>query len=158
MPLIINLILDVGSMLNIYTGMRAPFTVRAIGGYLFLFIGSVLFYKTLGGLKRVDVDTRYLYVSNYLREIKIPLSDVEYVSNPQRAALYQSIKILLRLPSEFGDVLVFTAPMLMGHEIVEELRNRLGGMRARPDDSPLGKAQLLHLKRYVKLLKGKKTK
>jgi hypothetical protein len=144
-PLIINLILDIGRLLNIYARTRAPLTWRAIGGYLFLLLGSVILYKVLGVLKRVDADANYLYVSNYLKGIKIPLSDVEFVDKPESSS-HQRIKIFLRSPSEFSEVIVFMPPFFAGREIVEELRNQLGGMRDRRDDSPLGNAELLHLR------------
>lgn len=155
MPLIINLILDFGRLLNIYGGTRTHLTVRAIAGYLFFFFVTVILYKMLGVLKRVEVDDNYLYVSNYLKEIKIPLSDVEFIDKPENSS-HQRIKIFLRTPSEFGDMIVFMPPLFVGHEITQELRHRVGVDRDRPEDFATGKAQAMFLKRYRDIMKGKK--
>jgi hypothetical protein len=155
--LIIILILDFGRLLDNYAGTGAPITGWAIAVNLFLLFISVIFYKSFGVMKRVDVDKNYLYVSNYLKEIKIPLSDVEYIGKPYSSRDVQ-VKLYLCSPSDFGNVIVFIAPIFRREEIVEGLRNRLGGVRDRPDDSPLGNAQLLHIKRYLNLMKGKKSK
>ena len=67
-----------------------------------------------------------LYVSNYLREISIPFSHIDNVteswwSEPRR------IKIYLREPSEFGDKIVFFGTYRLGgilsgpHPIADEL-------------------------------------
>ena len=126
--LIINLILDFGRLLDNYAGTGAPITCTAIGGNLiFLFI-SVVFYKEFGVIKRVDVDDSYLYVSNYLKEIKIPLSDVEHAGKPDGSS-HQRIKIFLRSPSVFGDVLVFMPSFFSGKDTYEELQARLTAYR-----------------------------
>jgi len=74
----------------------------------------------------IDETNRRLYVSNYRREISIPLSHIVNVtesiwSDPRR------IKIYLSEPSEFGDKIVFFATYRYGglfaapHPILDEL-------------------------------------
>jgi len=77
------------------------------------------------GLKKVSVDDRNLYVSNYRTEITIPISEIEDVrefllSEPRRVTIY------LRNPTVFGSKIVFLATyrafaFLSPHPIVDEL-------------------------------------
>ena len=80
-------------------------------------------------IKRVllDAANQRLYVSNYRREIVVPLSDIAHVTeftwhDPRRITLY------LRTPCEFGDSIAFLATYQFGgwlageHPIVKELR------------------------------------
>jgi len=75
-------------------------------------------------LKRVSLDGQNLYVSNWIREISIPLSEIDFVES-----LYGGWRIRLRLRSrsDFGRTIVFLAtwkPFFFSraHPIVEELR------------------------------------
>jgi hypothetical protein len=42
-------------------------------------VGSVILLLTLAGLKRVDLDGDSLIISNYIRKIVVPVSDIEGV-------------------------------------------------------------------------------
>lgn len=85
---------------------------------------SFWFWMSLG-LKKVSVDDRNLYVSNYRTEITIPLTEVSDVrefllSEPRRVTIY------LRSPTVFGSKIVFLATyrafaFLSPHPIVDEL-------------------------------------
>jgi hypothetical protein len=126
--LIINAILDIGRLLNLFAVTRGSLTGRAVGGYTFLLIGSVILYKVLGVLKRVEVDDSHLYVSNYLKEVRVPLSDVEYVDGPEHSS-HQRFKIYLRSPTAFGDVVVFMPGLLAGRETRAVLQDRLNALQ-----------------------------
>ena len=100
-----------------------------IGFFVFLFvaalIGGAFYFLTTWPAKVVHIDGENLYVSNYRREITIPLADIDGVSdfilsNPR------TVTIKLKKPSEFGDKIVFIAQYrwIVGfdsHPIVDEL-------------------------------------
>jgi len=91
-----------------------------------LVIGATVFFCWWGmKLKRVSVDDRKLYVSNLIKEISIPLSEIDSVSDLQGG---WPVIVHLRAKSEFGHTIFFLAtwrPVLFSsssHPIVEELR------------------------------------
>ena len=51
-----------------------------VGMTAMLLVGSAFIYWTCVRLKRVYMDSRYLYVSNYFEEFHIPLSLVDHVT------------------------------------------------------------------------------
>jgi Co/Zn/Cd efflux system component len=76
----------------------------------------------------LDETNKKLYVSNYRKEISIPFSDIERVTqfpfhDPKKVTIH------LRTPTEFGQKIVFLATyqffsgFLKEHPIVDELRN-----------------------------------
>ena len=58
------------------------------------------------GLKRVRLDGDTLYISNYMREIGVPLGLVELVSE-NRWINVRPVTIQFRQPTEFGDKITF---------------------------------------------------
>ena len=83
--------------------------------------GFITFFQ----LKRVRVDENYLYISNYKKEITIPVSEIANVIQNGGLKL-RSVTIRLRSPSEFGRNIVFlprlnTLVFLSPHPVVEEL-------------------------------------
>jgi len=78
----------------------------------------------LAPLKRIYIDNDFLYVSNYLREIKIPLSEVRNVDEPDFSS-HRRVLIWLHSPTEFGNKIVFMPPLFRAKETVERLRQRL---------------------------------
>jgi hypothetical protein len=156
-PFVIGMIRFIWGWLTLPDGAKSPFADFNPLILLFPILGGAFGFWMLGGLKSVYLNSDCLLVSNYLKRIEIPLSNIEYVSKPENSS-HRRITIYLRSPSEFGDKIIFMPPFFMGEEIVEELRNRLGIRREKLVDSPLGNAQLLHIKRYLNLLKGKRSK
>jgi hypothetical protein len=76
-----------------------------------LFLGGTL----LGGwflywygvrLKRVEIDEQWLYVSNFLREIRIPLVDIEEVTENRWVSM-RPITVEFRRETEFGSSIIF---------------------------------------------------
>ena len=82
--------------------------------------------------KKVSVDDEYLYVSNFLRKIRIPFKDIDEVVEQNWAGLTYPIEISLRDPSEIGSTIKFMPKVKFGHSVrdsnvvVAELR-RLAG-------------------------------
>jgi hypothetical protein len=77
-------------------------------------------------LKAVDIDDGFLYVSNYRKEIEIPLSQIESVHENfmERPKL---ITLKLSEPSEFGKEIAFIPPERFfganrSHPLVKELK------------------------------------
>jgi hypothetical protein len=69
-------------------------------------LASTLILYTSAGLKRVCMDERQLYVSNYVQEIDIPFSAI--VDVRQNFWLnFRPITIFLRETTEFGDRVTF---------------------------------------------------
>lgn len=76
--------------------------------------------------KHVGVDDKFLYVTNYWKEIAIPLSEVEHVRYFGLGNM-RTVTIYLRSSSKFGRVIKFTPPFhsFFGVDespVVEELR------------------------------------
>jgi hypothetical protein len=77
-------------------------------------------------LKEVSVDDNFLYVSNYLKEIPIPLSEVYDVTENVWVNTHP-VTIHLKSPSEFGDKIVFMPKtrafaFFSSHPVVKELK------------------------------------
>lgn len=79
-----------------------------------------------GTLKRVRIDQEFLYVSNYRREIALPLSSIDAVTENRWINLHP-VTIHLRVPTAFGQKITFMPKGLVfgwsSHPVVEELRN-----------------------------------
>ena len=69
-------------------------------------VGCVFIYWICIRLKEVSVDDDFLYVSNYRKEIAIPLSEIYDVTENVWVNIHP-VTIHLRSPSEFGDKIVF---------------------------------------------------
>ena len=77
-------------------------------------------------MKRVSVDDNFLYVSNYLKEIAIPLSDIHDVAENRWVNIHP-VTIRLKASSEFGDKIVFMPTarffaLFSSHPVVSELK------------------------------------
>lgn len=77
-------------------------------------------------LKEVSADNDYLYVSNYLKETRIPLSDIYDVTENMWLNIHP-VTIHLKSPSEFGDKIVFMPKVrpfafFSSHPVVTELK------------------------------------
>ena len=94
-----------------------------------LFFGlaiSLFFYWSCIRLKKVELDNQYIYVSNYLKKILIPLSEIEKISeikffNPHY------IWITFKHRTKFGKIIMFMPKgwntyVFKSHPLVKELR------------------------------------
>jgi len=94
--------------------------------FLFFWIaGSAFLVWDAARLKFVSVDDDFLYVSNYLREIAIPLTDIYDVTENVWINTHP-VTIHLKSPSEFGDKIVFMPKtrfsLFSSHPVVKELK------------------------------------
>lgn len=81
----------------------APSRKIAFGAFLFLVFTLWMYYR----IKKVSIDKNNLYVSNYRKEITIPLSEITEVreffwSEPRNVIIH------IRNRTEFGDKIRFT--------------------------------------------------
>lgn len=98
-----------------------------------LIVGAALMYRFGLRLKVVSVDDNYLYVSNYAKEIAIPLDEISDVTE-NKWANNRPVTIRLRSPSEFGDKIVFMPKVKMllffgDHPVATELRELIAQRR-----------------------------
>jgi len=76
--------------------------------YLFSFIGllfAILFYKTLICLKQVSIDSDFLIIFNFNKEIRVHRSDIDTVSEFSSRPFVIFIKFKISTP--FGKTIVF---------------------------------------------------
>ena len=89
-------------------------------------LGSAAIYWYCVRLKRVDIDGDSLFVSNYRREIVVPLTDVDGVTENPWVNMHP-VTIHLRRDTEFGRSITFMPKIqwflfLRSHPVVAELR------------------------------------
>ena len=76
-------------------------------------------------LKNVSYDDQFLYVSNYLKEIRIPLSEADEIKATGGTGwwrwLPKRVIVQLRTPSAFGRRVIFI-PGYYDSEVVRDLR------------------------------------
>ena len=92
-------------------------------------LGAALILSVNAGLKRVRMDERQLYVSNYFREIQIPFGAIVDVRQ-NRWLNSQPITIYFRDATEFGDKATFIPKQRIRFwridPVVEELKQLAG--------------------------------
>ena len=91
-----------------------------------LIVGIVSFWWMCAPLKKVRIDGGTLYISNFRKEIALPLDDVERVSE-NRWVNFRPVTIHLRRATEFGNKIEFMpkARFILpwqSHPVVDEIR------------------------------------
>jgi hypothetical protein len=94
-----------------------------LGGWL---LGSGFIYWFCVRLKRVRIDDEALYISNYLKEVRVPLRDIAEVSENRWVNIHP-VTIEFRSDTEFGRSIMFMPQMRWSfgwssHPVVAELR------------------------------------
>lgn len=99
--------------------------------YALLFIFIFLFNAAIFGwlalkVKRVEVDAEHLYVSDYRKEVRIPLEEIVDVTE-MRWVQPHWVTVHLTRPSDFGKKIVFVPPWRFGafwtkNELVGDLK------------------------------------
>lgn len=88
--------------------------------------GAAFIGWSCGRLKRVRVDREFLYVSNFRREITVPLNAIEAVTENRWINIHP-VTLRFRVPTEFGQSITFmpTARFFgwSSHPVVQELRD-----------------------------------
>ena len=105
-------------------------TLPAPLAWLFLAVwalGTIIFMRLLAPLKKVSIAGNSLVISNYRREITVPLAEIDGVTQ-NRWLNFHPVTIRLRHDTEFGRTITFMpkARFLLpwsSHPIVSELRD-----------------------------------
>jgi hypothetical protein len=101
------------------SGMRWPVLMMWIAGTAFI-------VWSCARLKRVRIDREFLYVSNYRREIVVPLSAIEAVTENRWINIHP-VTVRFRVPTEFGQSITFMPTARFwgwsSHPVVQELRD-----------------------------------
>jgi len=105
--------------------LPAPPQMRAIFSLVWL-IGGAIIWRTSAPLKKVQLEGDALIVSNYLRETRVPLSEIQEVTE-NRWINIRPVTIRFRSDTEFGASITFMPKVrpflfLRSHPIVAELR------------------------------------
>lgn len=117
----------VGLFLGAYTGNNNSHPPEGMKfGFLGVWIvGSFFIYWACARLKRVRIKDSAIYVSNYLKEIRIPFDAVADVTENRWINIHP-VTIHLRSASEFGDRIIFMPKIRVfgwqSHPVVAELR------------------------------------
>jgi hypothetical protein len=123
-------IYGVWEWLTVSNGSDAPFSGgKLVGLIIFGLVSSIFVHLMAGSLKRVCIAGDKLLVSNYLKEIEIPLSQVEYVDGPDFSSL-RRITLALRESSAFGEEIVFAPGLFEAGRVARELRDRIENVSA----------------------------
>ncbi len=96
-------------------------------------LGTTFILWACSGLKRVRIDSKNLYISNFRREIVVPLSNLMDVTENRWINIHP-VTLHFRMPTDFGQTISFmpTARFFAiwsAHPIVAELR-RLANLGA----------------------------
>lgn len=90
---------------------------------------SAFIIKVCGTLKRVAMDDEYLYVSDYLNEIRVPLNAIESVTQNLWINI-RPITIRFRTMTDFGQSITFMPKVQFlawsTYPVVDELRRAAG--------------------------------
>ena len=93
-------------------------------------LGTAFVLWACAGLKRVRVDEKSLYVSNYRREISIPFAMISEITENRWLNLHP-VTVHFRIHTEFGQKISFMPTarlfgLLSSHPVVTELRQLAG--------------------------------
>ncbi len=85
-----------------------PMSIEVLGVFTLMWaLVMVGLVKSLGFLKRVEVDDHALYVSNHLTEVRIPLSEITDVRETGGSKSLTRVSISFRHSSPFGKSIEF---------------------------------------------------
>lgn len=91
--------------------------------FLTMFIGVIVFWLCFP-LKKVEIENNTLLVSNFIKKIQIPISEISHFEGPDISSL-RRIKIFLKIKSEFGDVVIFSPGFLRASNVAAYLKEKL---------------------------------
>ena len=88
-------------------------------------VGTAFIYWGCARLKRVRIDESAIYVSNYLKEIRIPFDDIAHVTENRWINIHP-VTVHFRSATAFGDRIVFMPKIRIfgwrSHPVVGGLR------------------------------------
>jgi hypothetical protein len=90
-----------------------------IGLLLILGSGLLFFRLVLWRYYRIDMDSRFLYVSDYFRTFKYPFSDIESITE-STSLPGRVFCIMLKSKGSFGKKLYFLASQVLWQDFIKE--------------------------------------
>ena len=114
-----------------FDGSEQPAPLHMKTLFLTMWVGGSAFILwTCAPLKRVRIQQNDLYISNYFKEIKVPLTSVSDVTEIRWINIHP-VTVHFKRDTEFGHKITFmpTARLfafMSSHPIVSELRERAG--------------------------------
>lgn len=114
-----------------FDGSKAPPPPEMKWLFLLAWIaGSTMIWFLCARNKRVEIDESYLYISNYIREISVPLDQIETVSE-SRWMNPRQVTIQFHTDTGFGQAIQFVPKTRLfgfwsSHPVVAELRGLAG--------------------------------
>jgi hypothetical protein len=118
-----------------YLAMKAQDTPPGIGFAVFSLVTLAFFLRQTFGLKKVYMDERRLYVSDYLQEVSVPLETIERVT--QFPMTNSPVTIHFRKDTDFGKrIRFFPGGQLINtfrrHPVVSQLREAAESATSHP--------------------------
>lgn len=97
---------------------------------LLIFIPAIIFiYFTTIQVKRISIDSEYLYIDNFKKSVKTPLSNIKKIND---IVIFspRTIIVYFKEPTEFGNKVSFIAYTKMmlffgDHPAAKKIRNRI---------------------------------
>ncbi len=77
-----------------------------IGTILFFVIGALILYFTLMRLKRVEFDQKHLYVTNFIKNVRYKVEDIDFISETNIGLAHLG-HIYLKAKGLFGKRITF---------------------------------------------------
>ena len=109
----------------LWADINAPIHTKWIF-LIVLVVGSLFICWSSVQLKRVWVDGKKIYISNYLKKITLPLNTIKSVSENRWINIHP-VTIYFRRPTEFGSKIMFMPKFRMflfwgSHPVVNEIK------------------------------------
>ncbi len=120
------------------SGKAQIFSYPVVWIALLLIVGSgmAFIHFILWRLFRVDMDRKYIYISNYFRTFKYPFNDIKSIKGisllPDRV-----FRIQLKSKGSFGKNIYFLASQKLWHDFIDEHPEQMLGIYFAPK-SPKG--------------------
>ncbi len=104
---------DIGSV----AGMEAN-TFRIVLS-LFFILGAAILYWAVMGIKRVEMDEQFFYVTNYFKNVRYPYHQIEKV-NDKDYFFFRTVHIIFKQPGQFGKKITFIPGRINFDEFLAE--------------------------------------
>jgi hypothetical protein len=85
-----------------------PGNYMRLGSALFYLGGIVIIYFTLLKLKRVEMDDKFVFITNYIKHFRYPWHNIESIEE-HKFLFLKLVTITLKEPGAFGKKAVFAA-------------------------------------------------
>ena len=92
-----------------------PIMQFRIGALAFLCVGIAFLYWAVMGLKRVELDDKFVYVTNYRKNYRYPYHNIEKIEEKDWG-IFKTIHIHLKVAGHFGKKITFIASKSKMHK------------------------------------------